>query len=81
MRILLALFFTLIGTMALCQIKLPRLISDGMVLQRETPVKLWGWAAPGEKVSLHFKQRHYQAITDDQGKWKIELPAQKAGGP
>jgi len=63
------------------QLKLPRLISDGMVLQRDTELTLWGWASPGEKVILEFKDEIFQTITDENEKWEIELPPQKNGGP
>lgn len=68
---------------ALCvaQLRLPRLISDGMVLQREQPLRLWGWASPQEKVSLLFKNKQYKTQADATGKWEIKLPAQPAGGP
>lgn len=62
-------------------VTLPRLISDGMVLQREARVSIWGWADPGEKVTVEFRNKTYQAITGKDRKWKIRLPAQEAGGP
>ncbi|MGV3540337.1 MAG: sialate O-acetylesterase, partial [Rufibacter sp.] len=79
----LLLLFILLGcqTSAFCHIKLPRLVSDGMVLQRNQPLTLWGWASPGEKVSLTFQKKQYQATTAPDGKWQIKLPAQPAGGP
>ncbi|AKD05471.1 9-O-acetylesterase [Pontibacter korlensis] len=61
--------------------KLPRLISDGMVLQRDAEAKVWGWASPGEKVSLTFQKKKYNATAGKDGKWHITLPPQKAGGP
>lgn len=68
---------------ALCvaQLRLPRLISDGMVLQRDQSLRLWGWASPQEKVSLLFKNKQYKTQADATGKWEIRLPAQPAGGP
>jgi len=63
------------------QLKLPRLIQDGMILQRETPVKIWGWASVGEKVTLQFNNQSFNAFTGKNGKWQITLPPQKAGGP
>lgn len=63
------------------QFKLPRLISDGMVLQRNIPVKVWGWASSGEKITLHFKTKQYQTVTGQDGTWQITLPPQQAGGP
>lgn len=63
------------------QIKLPRLISDGMILQRDTKVKIWGWASPKEKIQLDFNQKTYKTETNAEGKWTIVLPSQKVGGP
>jgi sialate O-acetylesterase len=79
---ILILAISLISTQALLgQVRLPRLVSDGMVLQRETPVNIWGWAKPGEKVKLSFNSQTFETITAADGKWKVVLPAQKAGGP
>ncbi|HEY0610233.1 MAG TPA: sialate O-acetylesterase, partial [Chitinophaga sp.] len=63
------------------QIKLPRLIGDGMVLQRDSKIKLWGWASPNEKVKLQFNQEEYNTTADKNGSWSIILPPQPAGGP
>ncbi|HMQ46792.1 MAG TPA: sialate O-acetylesterase [Saprospiraceae bacterium] len=63
------------------QIVLPRLISDGAVLQRGVELKLWGWASPGEQVILDFNQQSYITQTDQHGNWTIMLPPQQAGGP
>jgi sialate O-acetylesterase len=70
-----------ITTSTFCQVKLPKLISDGMVLQRDTNVKIWGWASSNENVSVSFLGSTYQTKTDDKGNWDIELPELKAGGP
>jgi sialate O-acetylesterase len=76
------LSFTLLSPQkTLGQVRLPRLISDGMILQRETSVNIWGWAKPGEKVKLSFNGKSFETVTTAQGKWKIILPKQNAGGP
>lgn len=67
--------------LSFAQIRLPRLISDGMVLQREQNLKIWGWAAPQENISLRFKDKNYRSKADQQGNWSITLPPQAAGGP
>lgn len=69
------------GRMAFAEIRLPHLISDGMVLQRNTQLNIWGWAAAAEIVSVRFNGHTYKAIADNAGKWKLTLPAMKAGGP
>ncbi|TDB67588.1 sialate O-acetylesterase [Arundinibacter roseus] len=63
------------------QIRLPRLVSDGMVLQRDTPVNVWGWAEASEKVQVLWQGKTYRTEADSQGEWKLQLPAQPAGGP
>lgn len=61
------------------QIRLPKLISDNMVLQREQPIKIWGWAEPKEKITLTFNKKNFKTITAENGKWEIMLPAQPTG--
>ena len=63
------------------KVKLPALISDGMVLQREQPVKIWGTADAGESVSVTFIKKKYAATADNNGHWSVTLPSMKAGGP
>lgn len=63
------------------EIKLPKLISNGMILQRDIKLKIWGWASADEEVSITFKNKIYQTKSDEKGNWFITLPAQKAGGP
>src|SRR5665647_890805 len=63
------------------QVRLPRLISDGMVLQRGDSVRIWGWAAPGEKVTVNFIDHNYQATADAAGEWAVWLAGLKPGGP
>ena len=76
------LAISLISTQTLLgQVRLPRLVSDGVVLQRDIPVNIWGWASPGEKVKLRFNSLTFETITSTDGNWKIILPEQKAGGP
>lgn len=81
MRILFVLLLLCINTFAKSQIRLPRLISDGMVLQRDTHIKIWGWAGPAEIVTLDLEEKKYTAVTNAEGKWTIILPPHAAGGP
>ncbi len=73
--------FLFISFTAFSNIKLPSLISDGMVLQRDVSVHIWGWASPGEKVNILFKGKKIKTLTDPQGHWSSTLPATPAGGP
>ena len=77
----LLLLFSLIATLANAQLKLARIFGDHMVLQREKPVKVWGWADKGDQVELAFNQQKATAKADANGKWMAELPAMPAGGP
>jgi sialate O-acetylesterase len=79
-NVIIALVFVQMGSV-MAQIRLPKLISDGVVLQRNEKVKVWGWAAPNESIKLEFKAKIYTAKANPEGDWNIILPAQKAGGP
>jgi sialate O-acetylesterase len=81
MRLLIIIISCLIFSSGFSQVRLPRLISDGMVLQRDTDVKIWGWAAKNEKVTLDFNGTVYNSSADVNGEWKIIIPGLKAGGP
>ena len=63
------------------QIKLPRLVRDSMILQRDTKINIWGWASKNEKVNIKFNGKSYKTTAGADGKWLIQLPATKAGGP
>ena len=63
------------------EIKLPRLIGNGMVLQRNIPLNIWGWATPSENIRVVFLGKIYESKADSLGNWLIKLPAIKAGGP
>jgi len=81
------LFFLGLTIVASAQVRLPQLVSDGMILQRDVPVKIWGWASPAEKVTITLNAQRstlnaqLSTQADTGGNWEILLPAQKAGGP
>jgi sialate O-acetylesterase len=62
-------------------VRLPALVGSNMVLQRNKPLNIWGWADKGEKVTVSFRNARYAATATADGKWKVQLPAQAAGGP
>lgn len=66
---------------AFAKVVLPVLVSDGMVLQRNAPLIIWGKADPSEKVCVKFQKKQYKVTADENGKWAVTLPAMKAGGP
>ena len=82
------LFLTLVPA-ANAALRLPRLISDGMVLQRNRPLTVWGWADATQPVTVSLLKEGKaskplctaSATADAQGYWSLTLPSQKAGGP
>ena len=62
-------------------LKLPRIISDGMILQRNQEIKIWGQETPGIFIDVYFAGRTYTAVGDKEGNWKVVMPAMEAGGP
>lgn len=67
--------------MASAQVRLPAFFQDHMVVQRDAPVHVWGYASPGEAVSVTFRGADAHAVADDIGRWSIYLPPGGAGGP
>jgi sialate O-acetylesterase len=62
-------------------VRLPALVGSHMVLQREAPARVWGWAAPGETVRVSVGGANGEAVAGPEGRWTIDLPPQPAGGP
>ena len=62
-------------------VRLPALFSDHMVLQRDAPIVVWGWADPGGTVRVTLGTQTTETTVDAEGDWHTELPAMPAGGP
>ena len=62
-------------------LRLPRLISDGMILQQKKQIKMWGFDRPGRKVMLSFLGEEYVAVADGPGRFEAVLPPMEPGGP
>ena len=62
-------------------VRLPRIFSDHMVLQRDQPIPVFGSAEPGGEVVVMLGEARATATVDDEGRWQAELPAMEAGGP
>jgi sialate O-acetylesterase len=75
--VLLALFPLLLRA----DVYLPSIMSSHMVLQRDQQIHLFGWAAPGETVSVEFNGSTKSMTADTAGHWGFGLPPEKAGGP
>ncbi|MCG8527952.1 MAG: sialate O-acetylesterase [Opitutales bacterium] len=73
--------FQLIGQVPESSIQLGNVFSDGMVLQRNQPVKIWGSCAANSKLSVKIAGVVGTTESDDEGSWELCFPEQKAGGP
>lgn len=77
--LVIGLLLSISGNAAL---RMPRLFSNGMVVQRQQPVAVWGWADAGESVTVKLgRGKAVAATADAQGAWHVTLPAMKAAGP
>ncbi len=73
--------FLFISLVSSAEIKLPPLIGDNMVLQRNTELKVWGWADKEEKVTVTFNGKTLETVAGADKKWMLTFPAMQAGGP
>jgi len=68
---------------AISQIRLPNILSDGAVLQRNTRITLWGWANPAEKLSViaSWSKDTVKTVTQNSSRWELNINTPEAGGP
>jgi sialate O-acetylesterase len=80
-----AIYFLLLIILMSCgataQVKLPQLVRDSMILQRDTKINIWGWAPANEKITVKFNSKSFKTKADNAGNWKVQLPPTTAGGP
>ena len=76
---LLILFLWSVAGMS--QVVLPPFFSSNMVLQKGIELPVWGWASPGEKVTVTFEKSVVKTRTGKNGKWFVKLPKMEYGGP
>jgi len=81
LRICLALFLAASSLFVRAEVSLPKVFSSHMVIQREMPIHVWGFAAPSEQVTVDFHGASASATADSVGRWGVYLPPQSAGGP
>ncbi len=62
-------------------VRLPAVFSSHMVIQRDKPVVVWGWATAGETVTAQVNAATTTAVANDKGEWRLSLPAMQSGGP
>jgi len=73
--LLTALLLAPLATLHAAELKLASVLADHMVLQREKPVAVWGWADPGEPVTGSFAGQSKSATAGTDGKWSLKLDA------
>jgi len=81
MRKILTVLTLVVSMYANANVKLPLLFNDGMVLQRNEPIPVWGWATANERIEVHFKEQVVKTKADKQGNWSVHLKPEIAGGP
>lgn len=81
MKKYLAILFVAFSFCSNANVRMPLLFSDGMVLQRNKPIPVWGWSDANEKVEVRFNKQTKTITADKNGKWMVKLDAEKAGGP
>lgn len=81
-RLIWVIALVLVGPSAgFAEVKLNGLFTDHAVLQRGRPIPVWGTATPDAEVTVAFRGSEVKGKADAQGRWKVALPAQTAGGP
>ncbi len=73
--------FLFVSLSVQAKVTLPAIYSDGMVLQRNQPIRIWGQADPKEKIQILFAEQKQTAKADGKGYWEVNLKALEAGGP
>ena len=56
-------------------LRLPNIFGDQMVLQRDKPIAIWGWAKPAATVEVSLATQAAQCVADAEGRWQVELAA------
>ncbi|OQP57116.1 hypothetical protein A3860_11160 [Niastella vici] len=77
--VLVSLFFLPNALQA--QLRLPKIFGDSMVLQRNAPIKIWGWATPGETIRIKFHNQQHVAQAGPTGSFTAVLAPEPVGGP
>ena len=71
----------LLSWAGISQVTFPPLFNCNMVLQQGIPIPVWGWASPGEKVTVTLEKNIVTTRTGKDGKWRVNLPKMDYGGP
>ena len=86
MQLFMKIFFFICATLFClttinAKVTMPQLFQSGMVMQRGKIIPVWGKADAGETVTIRFNKKQFQTTADANGRWQVDLPKMKAGGP
>ena len=76
-----SLLLLFLASAARADVRVPSVIGDNMVLQQGRKARVWGWAEPGERVTVSFHGEKADATADARGRWEVFTGPHKAGGP
>src|SRR6185369_10655082 len=78
-----AIILLILSSQSEAQLRLPAIISSGMVLQQNDSATLWGWGNPSEKilVTTSWNNKTDTATVNNRANWKIKVKTPSAGGP
>jgi sialate O-acetylesterase len=80
-KITLGLIALLLTGTTNAQLRLPKIFGDSMILQRNAPLRIWGWASPAETITIQFHDQSKTVQANASGSWEAVLAAEPAGGP
>ncbi len=66
---------------ARADVKVPAIFGSHMVLQRDQKDRVWGWAEPGEEVTVKIAGQSHATKAGPDGSWQVTLEPMPAGGP
>lgn len=80
-KILIFIVAACLSVTLFADVKLPLIFSNNMVLQRNQPISVWGWADPRERITIQLNNQTVKMRAGKDGKWKVQLKQEAAGGP
>jgi sialate O-acetylesterase len=80
-RLLLCIAFSSCSLVGVAQVRLSKIFGDSMVLQRDRPIPVWGFAGKNEKITVQFHNQKKTTAANADGRWQVQLDPEVAGGP
>lgn len=80
-KLLATILLILLTSVTIHAVTLPQIFSDNMVLQRDKPIRIWGWATKGESITITLHGQTVKTKADKNGTWAVVLNPMTFGGP